>query len=192
MIKKNVTSIFMVPTLKIEKGKLASNGFINAYIKDSRKEDVYDGCIYLLFHPDNLDAFREFLDTEYERTKDVIEDYDYEDGYVVVVYKLNPEFKDDFELVRQGKYSKTSESFQKQFPRVVKIVKDGLRKDEISLQIRIFNKTPDLIDFWEEKLGIVFNNDYEVWEGFHQENEVLNLDDVKKKFNNKIKEHETS
>lgn len=192
MIKKNVTSIFMVPTLKIEKGKLASNGFINAYIKDSRKEDVYDGCIYLLFHPDNLDGFREFLDTEYERTKDVIEDYDYEDGYVVVVYKLNPEFKDDFELVRQGKYSKTSESFQKQFPRVVKIVKDGLRKDEISLQIRIFNKTPDLIDFWEEKLGIVFNNDYEVWEGFHQENEVLNLDDVKKKFNNKIKEHETS
>lgn len=182
----------MVPTLKIEKGKLSSNGFINAYIKDSRKEDVYDGCIYLLFHPDNLDGFREFLDTEYERTKDVIEDYDYEDGYVVVVYKLNPEFKDDFELVRQGKYSKTSESFQKQFPRVVKIVKDGLRKDEISLQIRIFNKTPDLIDFWEEKLGIVFNNDYEVWEGFHQENEVLNLDDVKKKFNNKIKEHETS
>ena len=192
MIKKNVTSIFMVPTLKIEKGKLSSNGFINAYIKDSRKEDVYDGCIYLLFHPDNLDGFREFLDTEYERTKDVIEDYDYEDGYVVVVYKLNPEFKDDFELVRQGKYSKTSESFQKQFPRVVKIVKDGLRKDEISLQIRIFNKTPDLIDFWEEKLGIVFNNDYEVWEGFHQENEVLNLDDVKKKFNNKKLEHETS
>ena len=192
MIKKNVTSIFMVPTLKIEKGKLASNGFINAYIKDSRKEDVYDGCIYLLFHPDNLDGFREFLDTEYERTKDVIEDYDYEDGYVVVVYKLNPEFKDDFELVRQGKYSKTSESFQKQFPRVVKIVKDGLRKDEISLQIRIFNKTPDLIDFWEEKLGIVFNNNYEVWEGFHQENEVLNLDDVKKKFNNKKLEHETS
>lgn len=192
MIKKNVTSIFMVPTLKIEKGKLSSNGFINAYIKDSRKEEVYDGCIYLLFHPENLDGFREFLDTEYERTKDVIEDYDYEDGYVVVVYKLNPEFKDDFDLVKQGKYSKTSQEFQKQFPRVVKITKDGLRRDEISLQIRIFNKTQDLIDFWEEKLGITLNEENEVWEGFHEENEVLNLDEVKKNFNNKKLEHESS
>lgn len=192
MIKKNVTSIFMVPTLKIEKGKLSSNGFINAYIKDSRKEEVYDGCIYLLFHPENLDGFREFLDTEYERTKDVIEDYDYEDGYVVVVYKLNPEFKGDFDLVKQGKYSKTSQEFQKQFPKVVKITKDGLRRDEISLQIRIFNKTQDLIDFWEEKLGITLNEENEVWEGFHEENEVLNLDEVKKNFNNKKLEHESS
>lgn len=182
----------MVPTLKIEKGKLSSNGFINAYIKDSRKEEVYEECIYLLFHPDNLDGFREFLDTEYERTKDVIEDYDYEDGYVVVVYKLNPEFKNDFSLVKQGKYSKTSEEFQKQFPKVVKIVKDGLRRDEISLQIRIFNKTQDLIDFWEEKLGITLNEENEVWEGFHEENEVLNLDEVKKNFNNKKLEHESS
>ena len=192
MIKKNVTSIFMVPTLKIEKGKLSSNGFINAYIKDSRKEDVYEECIYLLFHPDNLDGFREFLDSEYERTKNVIEDYDYEDGYVVVVYKLNSEFKDDFNLVKQGKYSKTSEEFQKQFPKVVKIVKDGLRRDEISLQIRIFNKTQDLVDFWEEKLGIILSEENEVWEGFHEENEVLNLDEVKKKLNNKNVVHETS
>ena len=36
---------------------------------------------------------------EYERTKDIIEDYDYEDGYVVVVYKLNMEFKEDFNTI---------------------------------------------------------------------------------------------
>jgi hypothetical protein len=42
------------------------------------------------FKPDNLEKFKEILEGEYERTKDIIEDYDYADGFVVVVYKPNP------------------------------------------------------------------------------------------------------
>lgn len=182
-IKKNITSIFMVPTLKVPKDALKSNGFINAYIKDARREDHYEGCIYLLFKPENLDKFREFLDAEYERTKNVIEDYDYEDGYVVVVYQLNDKYVKDFNLVREGRYSKTSTEFQKLFPRTVKIVKDGYAKDEISLQYRIFKKNEELINFWEEKLGIdlaqVVGDDFEVWEGWDEQKEILNLDKIK-------------
>lgn len=173
----------MVPTLKVPKDALKSNGFINAYIKDARREDHYEGCIYLLFKPENLDKFREFLDAEYERTKNVIEDYDYEDGYVVVVYQLNDKYVKDFNLVREGRYSKTSTEFQKLFPRTVKIVKDGYAKDEISLQYRIFKKNEELINFWEEKLGIdlaqVVGDDFEVWEGWDEQKEILNLDKIK-------------
>lgn len=169
----------MVPTLKAPKDALRNNGFINAYIKDDDREDQYPGCIYLLFKPENIDQFREFLDAEYERTKDIIEDYDYEGGYVVVVYKLNEFYEEDFKLVRQGRYSKTSKQFQLQFPKVIKIVKRGLSKDEISLQYRIFNRTQDLIDFWEEKLGIIFESDQEVWDGFDEEKEVLNIKTIK-------------
>jgi hypothetical protein len=182
-IKKNITSIFMVPTLKVPKDALKSNGFINAYIRDARREDHYEGCIYLLFKPENLDKFREFLDSEYERTKTVIEDYDYEDGYVVVVYQLNDKYVKDFKLIKEGKYSKASIEFQKLFPRTVKIVKDGYAKDEISLQYRIFKKNEELINFWEEKLGIdlaqVVGDDFEVWEGWDEIKEVLNLDKIK-------------
>lgn len=182
-IKKNITSIFMVPTLKVPKDALRSNGFINAYIKDNRREDVYKESVYLLFKPTDLDKFREFLDSEYERTKAVIEDYDYEDGYVVVVYQLNDKYKKDFNLIKQGKYSKTSEEFQKMFPRVVKIVKDNSRRDEISLQYRIFSKAEDLLNFWEEKLGIdfksTFGDDFEVWDGWDEEKEILELDKIK-------------
>jgi hypothetical protein len=182
-IKKNITSIFMVPTLKVPKDALRSNGFINAYIKDNRREDQYKESIYLLFKPENLDKFREFLDSEYERTKAVIEDYDYEDGYVVVVYQLNDKYKKDFNLIKQGKYSKTSEEFQKMFPKVVKIVKNNLHRDEVSLQYRIFTKAEDLVNFWEEKLGIDFKSivgeDYEVWEGWNEEKEILELDKIK-------------
>jgi hypothetical protein len=182
-IKKNITSIFMVPTLKVPKDALRGNGFINAYIKDARKEDQYDGCIYLLFKPENLDKFREFLDSEYERTKAVIEDYDYEDGFVVVVYQLNEKYKKDFLLVKEGKYSKTSADFQKLFPKVIKITRNGLHKDEISLQYRIFNKAEDLVSFWEDKLGIdlveIVGDDFEVWEGWDESKEILELDKIK-------------
>lgn len=182
-VKKNITSIFMVPTLKVPKDALRGNGFINAYVKDARKEDHYEGSIYLLFKPENLDKFREFLDNEYERTKAVIEDYDYEDGYVVVVYQLDDKYKKDFNLIKQGKYSKTSKDFQKLFPKVIKITRNGLHKDEISLQYRIFNKADDLVEFWEEKLGIDFvellGEDFEVWEGWDETKEILELDKIK-------------
>lgn len=184
-IKKNITSIFMVPTLKVPKNALRGNGFINAYIKDARREDHYKDSIYLLFKPENLDKFREFLDSEYERTKAVIEDYDYEDGFVVVVYQLNEKYKEDFNLIKQGKYSQTSALFQNVFPRTITIVRNGISKDEISLQYRIFNKADDLVNFWEEKLGIdlkeIVGKDFEVWEGWDESKEILELDKIKEK-----------
>jgi anaerobic ribonucleoside-triphosphate reductase len=182
-IKKNITSIFMVPTLKVPKNALLSNGFINGYIKDARREDQYKDSIYLLFKPENLDKFREFLDSEYERTKTIIEDYDYEDGYVVVVYQLDDKYKNDFSLVKKGKYSKTSANFQKLFPKIIKIIKNGLNRDELSLQYRIFNKVEDLVEFWQDKLGIdlesLMGPDFEVWEGFDESKEILELNKVK-------------
>lgn len=178
-ITKTITSIFMVPTLKINREDLTNNGFINGYMKDDRKDVQYENCIYLLFKPENIDKFRDFLDGEYERTKSIIDDYDYEDGYVVVVYELNKKFKKDFDLVKKSKYSKTSEEFQKLFPKIIKIKKNGMNREEISLQFRVFNKTEDLKQFWEDKLGVEFDEDTELWHGFFEDNEILNIDKIK-------------
>ncbi len=169
----------MVPTLKIDRDKLKDNGYINGYLSDARRDTQYKNAVYVLFKPDNLDRFREFLDEEYERTKDVLDDYDYEDGYVVVVYKLNKKWNDDFMLIREGLYSKTSKEFQDMFPKVIKIMKDGLHRDEISLQFHIFRKSQSMIEYWEERIGIDFTDDMEVWEGFDASKEVLDLDKIK-------------
>ena len=177
--KHTITSIFIVPTLSIGKEKLIDNGFVNGYIKDGMKDAQYENAVYLLFKPENLDKFRVFLDGEYERTKSIIDDYDYEDGYVVVVYEINSKLKNDIELIKQGKYSQTSTKFQQIFPKIVKIKKHGFQKDEISLQHRVFNKTEDLKQFWEDKLDVVFDDDMEVWHGFIEENEILDLDKIK-------------
>ena len=178
-IKKTITSIFMVPTLKIPREELHGNGFINGYISDGSREVQYEDCIYLLFQPKNLDKFREFLDSEYERTKAIVDDYDYQDGFVVVVYQLDSKFSKDFKLIRQGKYSKTSSTFQALFPKIIKIKKNGLHRDEISLQYRVFNRTEDLIKFWEDKLGVEFDDDQEVWHAFILEDEILNIEKLK-------------
>jgi hypothetical protein len=182
IIEKTITSIFMIPTLKISKENLKENGFINGYVKDGRRDIQYENSVYVLFKPENLDKFREFLDSEYERTKTVIEDYDYEDGYVVVVYQLNDKYKKDFKLIREGKYSKTSKSFQNEFPKLVKIVREGDIKEAISLQTRVFMRTDDLIEYWEEKLGmnlkITLGEDYELWDIFDESKEILEIDKI--------------
>ena len=178
--KKTITTIFFVPTLNIDRDALKQNNFINGFSKDSRREMQYENCIYLLFRPENLDKFRYFLDDEYERTKSIIDDYDYEDGYVVVVYMLNSKLDKDIALIKKGKYSKTSPAFQAIFPKIVKLKRNGLLKDEVSLQFRIFNKTEDLKQFWEDKLAVEFDEEMEVWGGFIEEDEILNLDKIKK------------
>ena len=177
--KHTITSIFIVPTLSIGREKLIDNGFVNGYIKDGMRETQYKNAVYLLFKPNNLDKFKMFLDSEYEKTKSIIDDYDYEDGYVVIVYEINSKLKNDIELIKQGKYSKTSPAFQGIFPKVVQIKKNGLRRDEISLQYRVFNKTEDLVQFWEDKLGVDLPEDVEVWHGFFEEFETLDLNKIK-------------
>jgi len=172
-IRKTITTIFMVPTIKIKKEDLKENNFLNGYIKDATHDVVYEDSVCLLFKPSQIDRFREFLDGEYESTRQVIDDWDYPNGFVVVVYKLNIQWKDDFKLIKQGKYSRTSPEFQKQFPRVVKLMKNGLHRDEISLQYRIFNKTEELVKFWEEKFDVTFDATQELWRSFELEDETL-------------------
>jgi hypothetical protein len=169
----------MVPTLKIDKDELKKNGYLNGYLSDARRDVQYKECVYILFKPSNLNAFREFLDKEHERTRDIIDDYDYEDGFVVLVYKLNNKWKHDFGLIREGLYSRTSDEFKRQFPKKIAIVRNHLQRDEVSLQHRIFNKTQDLREYWEDRLDVEFTDDMEVWEGFDIDREVLDLDKIK-------------
>jgi len=178
--RNTITSIFLVPTLKIDRDKLKANDFINGYISDARKDVQHKDAVYLLFKPKDLDKFRIFLDEQHDKRKDIIDDYDYEDGYVVVVYKLNSKWKKDFLLIREGLYSKTSKEFQNTFPKIISVTGEkGIKKQSPALQHRIFSRSSQLIEFWEEKLDIKFTEDMEVWDGFIIEKETLDLDKIK-------------
>ena len=126
-----------------------------------------------------MKIFNYFLDNEYDRTEAIVEDYDLDGGYVVLVYKLNEQYNEDWNLVKQGKYSKTSKEFQNLFPKVKKVIVNGRYKDELSLQVRIFNKDPQLKEYWEELLNVPFKDDMEFWDKFDEEKETLNIDKIK-------------
>ena len=177
--KKTITSIFIMPTLGIKREDLVNNGFINAFIKDNDASVIHEGCVFLVFKPTNFTRFREFLDSEYERTGQIIEDYDYDKGFVVVVYKLDNTLTDDFTLVKLGKYSKTSQKFQALFPKVIKMMKGGLHRDEISLQYRVFNRTRDLIEHWENEFNVSIGDEQELWRAFVSEEEELTITKIK-------------
>ena len=181
VINKTVTSVFMVPTLGISKSDLHGNSFINAYSKDKDKEIDYEDVVFLLFKPKDLNVFKEFLDGEYERTKDVIDDYDYEDGYVVVVYTLNKRFKPDFDLIKKSRYSQTSKQFQELFPKKVHLEPEkrtsSLLPIEDSIQFLIFNKSKRLVQFWENIIETQYLSsfDVEVWPFFDEKKETLDI-----------------
>lgn len=180
-VKKTITTIFIVRSLNIDRKKLEDNGFMNGYERDVEEDSPqYEDSVYLLFKPFDLQKFRIFLEDEVDKTPQIVDDYDYDGGYVVVVYKLEGKFKKDYRLIREGKYSQTSPQFQKLFPKITKIIKNGVSKDEVSVQHRIFNKTEDLRKFWEDKFGVEFDETMEVWEGYFKENEVLNINKIRK------------
>lgn len=177
-IRKTISSIFIAPTL-VPRNALADNNFINAYTIDARRDVQYQDAVYLLFKPTNQLKFQKFVEDQYANNSLLLEDYDYEDGFVVLVYKLHLKFNPDYDLVKQGKYSETSNNYQEAFPKIIKIMKRGLHKDEISLQFRIFKKSNDLKEYWEEQTGIDFTDDMEVWPGWDDDKETLNLDKIK-------------
>ena len=99
-------------------------------------------------------------------------------GFVVVVYRLNSIFTPDYELVKKSKYSKTSENFQSQFPKTIEILKNDTLRKEFSLQYRVFNKTPDLKEYWRN-MDPFFKEENELWYDFQEEKETLTEETLK-------------
>jgi len=171
-LETTICTNFIAPTLKINGEDILKNGFINAYIDDVDCDMGYKNCTYLLFKPPDIDVFNHFIEEEYERTGDIIDDYDYEGGYTVLVYKLNMKFEDDFNLVKKGMYSKTSEKFQKLFKKITD-------KGTPSTQHLIFTKDPKLKEYWEERADIRLKDEWEVWEGWSEDRETLDIKKIK-------------
>jgi hypothetical protein len=94
-----------------------------------------------------------------------------------VVYLLDKKLTNDFDQVKRGQYSRTSVEYQNIIPKTVKI--GVFEKEELSLQYRIFKKTKDLVIFWEDQFDVVFDPQQEIWYGFFEENETLNLAKIK-------------
>ncbi len=170
---RTITSVFILPTLKIPPGQLTDLGFINAYYWDELCVNTFENCIYLLFRPEKTAKFCHFIEEEKKRTDLLTDYYDHENSFTVLVYRLPEGYSEDYNLIIQSRYSKTSKEFQNLFRDKITIVKNGIKEEVLSLQYQVFNRTDDLMQFWARTNNIVINDDTELWYCFDNSSETL-------------------
>lgn len=176
MMVDTISTMFLLPGLGLKLEEIRFRfGFINAYIKDDDHEP-HDRGVYLLFKPDDLIEFEHFVQREKKRTPQLIEDYDYRGGYVVLLYIFPEEYLHEWKLFIKGKYSKFRDKYKVLLPDVEsKIDSEGMPFTEMSLQCMIVFKAPALKQYLEEKFGEELEEDAEYWTKPSTKKETLNI-----------------
>lgn len=179
--RKNCSTIFLLPGIGLYRKDIVKYGFLSAYIDDINHPIHYVDSVYLLYKYDNHAMFQAFLDNERERAVNLIlEDYDYEGGYTVVVYKFPEKFMPEYNNFLIGKYSSFRNEYKNIFPVSVEVMNDkGVKEKWMSLQHHVFGRTDTIKSFWDEKLGITLTEDMECWSAPSiAEKETLNINDL--------------
>lgn len=173
-----VSNLFLVPILKIGRGKLQNLGFINSYLfNDEDPDEIYpDNSIHLLFCPKSTEKFNDFMLAERDSENDVIEERDYPGGFILVTYRLPKRFEKDYALIWDGKYSKTSEEYQSCIPAMVKYTKkNGVSVTDMTLQHMVFKKYEPLRRNWEQEFNVQMDDEQELWTKPTIESETFKL-----------------
>jgi hypothetical protein len=175
----NCSTLFLLQPLGLNKQQLDGYGFVNAFLEDGGNENVYEGTVlFLLFKPRSLEKFKYFVDTEKVRTPGFVDEYDYEGGYVVLVYELPLEYHADYELFKQGKYSQFSDKLKKAYPKERSFGGSGPLP---TIQWMIVNKYPEWKQIVETSLLIEPPLDAaaELWQAPNMEKERLIIENLK-------------
>jgi len=174
--RKNCTTIFLLPGIGHTRQELLPYGFVAAYLDDLQHEVHYEEALYLLFKPEDVPAFQKFLEEEYRKPSLILEDYDYRGGFVVVVYKVDNRYLPEYQLFLQGKYSRFSAEYVSQFPMEILVdLPKGGKVVKKSLHYHIFNRTKEIKDYWERKIGEKIPEDMELWSSPDMDKEVLDI-----------------
>lgn len=118
MTNFNCSTLFLMPVLGIGWRDVKKMGFCNCYLRDENKPEYEDmEVVLLLFENKGDDKFRYFVEKEKGRTELFIDEYDYDEGYIVLVYQFPEELKEDYHKFKKGEYSKLSQEFLKRTPK---------------------------------------------------------------------------
>jgi hypothetical protein len=182
--KYTATTILLLPAIGTSRRSLVKYGFLNGYLDDKSHDVHYVEAVYMLFRPESWDKFTVHLEREQANTDNFIASYDYAGGYIVLVYSILDQWKADYKLFLEGKYSHFSKEYKDTFPKLVNTIdKDtGIPITKPSLQAHIFQKSDAMKKFWELDLGIKFSElgeDMEVWAAPNMVKETLDIDAIR-------------
>lgn len=177
--KFNASSLFLLrPLAGEERGALEEYNFINTYMRDVNKEEYGDGFLFALFKPVDFDFFELFLHGQQTENENFVEDYDYDGGYVVIVYSVPDRLRADYERFKKGEYSKFS-MFTKSLFRKMKL-KNAIQKIP-GFEWQVFNKSEVLRKELEQYVGEQIDDDAELYPIPNEQKETLDIDKIRQK-----------
>jgi hypothetical protein len=180
--KKTCTTLFLVPGLGLNLENIKKYGFINGFM-DDKDGTHYNYAVYVLFKPLDVPDFQDFLISEYQRAENLIEDYDYQGGFVTLVYRFPEKFRAEYILFKKGKYSRFSQEYIDILPKERSgIDSQGGQYVEPSLQIRVCTRSKALVEYWEKKLDIKMEPGDELWSIPNLEKETLDISKIREKY----------
>ena len=188
ILKENTNAtLFFMPIFGIDDKTLKKIGFINAYTQDKDKAYEENGIykIHALFRPDT-NGFADFktITKKLEAAGILYDEYDYEDGYIVLALNFPERFNEDYDHIMNGKYTKVSRELVKKYPEKTIKMKSGKRIEDYTIQYHIFNRTPGMRGFIQEELGIDEikreDKEFEYWT-LPGEGEILDIEKHLKK-----------
>jgi hypothetical protein len=163
-----LTTSFIKNILDIPYKTLLKEGFKDSYLGAYHKtKDKWGESIYLLFNLNQISpAFRtelikrpEYISAELLDSDLLLEFHITEDNYRKIVAPF-----------LEGKYSKICRDYTRKNFNEVAIGANG--KPDFSNNYKVLVKHPDLRKYWEERIGVEFTEDMEVWSRPEKENEI--------------------
>lgn len=178
LFSRTVTTTFLLTPLGINFEEYKFKGFIDAYVGDFNKEDYGDYFIFMLFKLEDLDI------KELIKNPNYVEDYDY-NGFVVVVFLYPEKFRMDYDLIKEGKYSKVSSEFKKSFPKEIYFYDSETKRKFLgnSYIYKVINRFAYIADDLAEMLWVEVTPEMEYWKGFELERETLDINKIYEKYN---------
>lgn len=174
----NKTTMFILPLLfetRISASYVQQNSngtyygyLINAYIDCCFIEKKSPYSVFLLTKFIKSDNYKKT--EEYFKQHDCfVKTHDFSKDYVIYEFIIKAEFRDDFDKILEGKYSKIS---KKAKGSIIKFHKDNI---EGSITSSILNRDPEFIKKIEEDFDVPISDDMEVYSKFDHE-EILTID----------------
>ena len=158
----NCSALFLTqPIVGMTLSKLVIDfGMENAFLEDEMNEEYTGDLLFILLHPTHTDILDVLIAQQEQNNINFIGEYDYPDGYVVLVYAIPEEMKSDFIKFKEGKYSEMSLKYKELFDYTV--TRNG--KPEKSLQFMVLYKDKEFKDNLEGYLGVTIDNNSELWQ----------------------------
>ena len=113
--------------------------------------------------------FNDFIVRIEEKGVYIIDEFDYPNDNILLVFKIPTIYLKDFKLILEGKYSKVSNTYKNSFPNTITINKKPIS----CIQHLVCNKTEELKQEFEEFLGITFDQTQEYWSIYNKQKETF-------------------